>query len=176
MVDEEKSNKKSEKEENKVEGIGGEKEKVTEAENEKVVEPAHHKSTWLLAGIIAFIVLMVLLAGAVFTFRLAHRVFPGVRNETTVSRVYGFPGHRNFVGRGRINGVSSVSGKVTAVAGQTFTIDVNGQSKTVQISDTTRFPLNSATSVKTEDQVIVFGQQDSKGVIEATRILVNPQD
>jgi len=147
-------------------------EKVAETASEKVVTPPLHTANWILAGVIALIVLMVLLAGAVFTFRLAHRIFPGVRNETGVSRVYGFPGHRNFDGRGRINDVNSISGKVTAVNGQTFTIDISGQSKTVQTLDTTRFPLNSATIVKVGDQVVVFGHQDSKGVIQATRILV----
>jgi hypothetical protein len=162
--------------EEKVEDVKNGKEKVAKAESEKVGTPSPHTANWILAGIVVFIVLVVLLTGAVFTFRLAHRILPDVRNETTVSRVYGFPGHRNFDGRGRINGVNNISGKVTTVSGQTFTIDVNGQSKTVLILDTTRFPINSATSVKTGDQVVVFGQQDSKGVIQATRILVNPQD
>jgi len=176
MKDEEKNSGEVDKEDKKTTAASGEKEKVVEIASEKVITPAHHTANWVLAGVIAFVVLMALLAGSLFTFRLAHRIFPGVRNETGVSRVYGFPSHRSFDGRGRINGVNSVSGKVTAINGQTFTTDVNGQSKTVQISDTTRFPLNSATSVKVGDQVVVLGQQDSKGVIQATRILVNPQD
>jgi hypothetical protein len=55
-------------------------------------------------------------------------------------------------------------------------MDINGQSKNVQISDTTRFPLNSATTVNTGDTVLVWGGQDSNGTIQATQISVNPQN
>lgn len=109
MKDEEKSTEETVKEDEKTVVVSDEKEKVAETESEKVVIPTSYTARWILVGVIALVALMVLLAGSLFTFRLAHRILPGVRNETTVSRVNGFPSHQNFGGRGRINGVSSVS-------------------------------------------------------------------
>ena len=86
-------------------------------------------------------------------------------------------GHR-FRGGLNSNGFvigNAVGGKVTAVNGQQFTIDASGTTKTVQITDTTRFPVNSGTQVKVGDQVIVSGEQDSKGVIQATRVIDRTQ-
>ena len=69
---------------------------------------------------------------------------------------------------------NEVSGKVTAVNDKQFTMTVGSTSKTVQISDSTRFPNTSATKVAVGDTVVVVGEQDSNGVIQATEIAVNP--
>ncbi len=87
---------------------------------------------------------------------------------------YGFRGG-NYGGNGAVS-ANRISGKVTAVNGQTFTIDASGTTKDVQITSDTRFPINSSTGVKTGDQVLVIGQQDSSGKIQATQIIVNPQN
>lgn len=93
-------------------------------------------------------------------------------------RGYGHMDRGGFGGRklngGNVANRNAISGKVTAVNDKKFTIDASGTSKEIQISDTTRFSLNSATSVKVGDTVIVRGQQDSSSVIQATTIVVNP--
>lgn len=103
-----------------------------------------------------------------------HLGGPGIRGYGHMGG--GFYGGRGGMMRGgNIANQNAISGKVTAVNDKKFTIDASGTPKDIQISDTTRFPLNSATSVKVGDTVIVRGQQDSSGVIQATTILVNPQ-
>lgn len=85
------------------------------------------------------------------------------------------PGYKGFGGNGYgMMGQNVIRGKVTNVSGQTFTMDVSGTSKNVQINDTTRFPVSSSSSVKNGDTVLVWGLQDSKGVIQATYIQINP--
>lgn len=131
------------------------------------------KASHFLAGVlVAIIILAILLIGFAFVFRFTHRPFFGPRERIPMGYYYrgyrGFRGGRGFVFQ------NTISGKVTAVNGQTLTIDVNGQTKTVQISDATRFPIGSATKVNVGDQIVVWGSQDSQGVIQATQIAVNP--
>lgn len=82
----------------------------------------------------------------------------------------GFRGGNFNNGNGYI-GSNGISGKVTAVNDKTFTVDANGTSKNVQITDSTRFPANSSSQVKVGDQVVVIGEQDSNGNIQATRVI-----
>jgi hypothetical protein len=130
---------------------------------------------YFLVGVIVLVFFVFLLFGLAFFGHFGHRGFGGGRNAVMMKRDFNSFGHRGFVGRGSGMRQDSVTGKVTTVNGQVFTIDVNGQSKNVQISDLTRFPLNSTTSVKAGDTVTVWGQQDSKNVIQATRIVVKSQ-
>jgi len=67
-----------------------------------------------------------------------------------------------------------IKGKVTAVGDKKFTLDYQGKSKEVQITENTRFPLDSETQIKVGDEVIVWGEQDASGIIQAYRIVVNP--
>ena len=71
-------------------------------------------------------------------------------------------------------GINQDSAKVTAVDGKQFTIDLSGTTYKVQINDSTRFPVDSVTTVKVGDQVVVIGEKDSNGMIQADRIIVNP--
>ena len=146
---------------------------ASKSKEEKKMENDHsHKvSDLVVGGIIGAIIVVVLLSiGSLFFFRLPNRAFLGFRERAPVGEIYRGPfgARRGFVFS------NSISGKVTAVNGQTFTVDVSGQSKTVQITDSTRFPITSATKMNVGDQVVVWGQQDSNGVIQATRIAVNP--
>ncbi len=168
--------------------------KNAEPENENVKEEgektqgAHcaHKHKALAIIIAALAVLFILGAGAFAALhlkngRLVKRGLYGRGGYGMVGRNYrgGMMGGRGFRGR-KWNGSgavssNSISGKVTAVNGQTFAVDASGTSKNVQIASATRFPLDSATSVKVGDTVVVRGQQDSSGTIQAKTILVNPQ-
>ena len=133
-----------------------------------------NKTNYLLIGIVSFVIFAFLIAGSLFIFRVSRRFNP-VRNQVSFNRSYNF-GHAGFHNRGfmgRMMEADSVSGKVTAVNGQTFTIDDKGQSKSVQINNTTRFSLNSATKVNVNDQVVIWGLQNSSGIIQADRISVN---
>lgn len=67
-----------------------------------------------------------------------------------------------------------LTGKVTAVNDKQFTATIDSETRIVEISDTTRFPNTSATKVVVGDTVFVSGEQDSSGIIQATRIVVNP--
>lgn len=84
---------------------------------------------------------------------------------------------RDNRGMGRTNQKKNViEGKVTAVNDKVFTVEQNGQSKNFQISDSTRFPIDSANKVAVGDTVIISGEQDSNETIQATRIIVNPSN
>lgn len=84
----------------------------------------------------------------------------------------------NYMGRGAdkkyILTQNTIEGKVTAVNDQVFTMDNNGQSRNVQVSSSTRFPLDSTTKINVGDIITVRGQQDSNGMIQAVSISVNP--
>jgi hypothetical protein len=159
------------------EKINGEVSKETEknevaGNNQSVVAS---KTNYLLIGIVSFFIFVFLIGGSFFIFRASRRFSP-IRQQVSFNHNYNFNrsgfGHRNFMGR--MMGVNSVSGKVIAVNGQTFTIDDNGQSRSVQINDTTRFSINSTTKINVNDQVVVWGLQNSSGVIQADHISVNP--
>lgn len=134
------------------------------------------KTKYLLIGLVGLVVLVCLLVGGLFFSRcwFQHRQLVR-RNNAKIGRDYSPVRHQNFGARQKkIFKNNSISGKVTAVDGQTFTVDQNGQAKKVQIGDETRFPLISQTKVNVGDEVLVWGEQDSSGVVQAVRIIVNP--
>lgn len=154
------------------------KAEVKANDKKQTVDNKNHRI--LAVVIVGTAVIVVLGVGAFSVMHLknsrlgARRAFsthlggPGMRG-------YGHIGRGGMMRGGNIANQNAISSKVTAVNDKKFTIDASGTSKDIQISDTTRFPLDSATSVKVGDTVIVRGQQDSSGVIQATTILVNPQ-
>ncbi len=166
MQNQEKNSKPEENTEGKVEAVVSQ-----ETTNQEVSQSGGETKYILFGGLIGFALLLMLVFGSMFIFRLRNRINWVPRNMI-VGRVYNF-GHRNFA-RGKYSAANQTSGKVTSVNGSTFTVDASGQTKTVQISATTRFPLNLANKVNVNDQVEVWGLQDSNGVIQATRIAVNP--
>lgn len=125
----------------------------------------------LFGGLIGLALLLMLIFGSMVVIRLRNQTNLGPRNMM-IGRVYNF-GHRGFA-NANYSAANRTSGKVTNVNGSTFTVDVNGQTKTIQISATTLFPLNLANKVNVNDQVVVWGLQDSAGVVQANRIAVNP--
>ena len=143
-------------------------------------KPAGKKNQKATVAIIVGAVVVVILGAGIFAaFHLRNGRFIAKRgfNGFYGRSGYGMKGGRGMMGGGygfrggNFNSGNTISGKVTAVNGQTLTIDASGTSKTVQISDSTRFPIGSATDIKTGDQVVVFGEQDSKGTVQATRII-----
>ena len=147
------------------------------AEEQKVVvnpTPSSGPNYWLVGGVVA---LILVIAFGFFAFvHIRTQRLVSFRNNAFVDRVYrGGMGMRGFGGSyNNTYNTNEISGKVTAVNGSSFIVDVAGTSKTVAISSTTRFPLNSATKVNVGDNVDVWGLQDSSGVIQADRIAVNP--
>lgn len=150
-------------------------------ENEKIDQTKktgnEKKKLCIIAGAGALVFLVLL--GALVS-GLALKKFAGKRNKAVMGRTFerGFGG-KNLGGRGMMKDRGGMmqnrtAGKVTAVNDKQFTIDVSGTSKTIQITDSTRFPVNSSSSINTGDQVIVTGEQNSNGVIQAERIIVNP--
>lgn len=133
----------------------------------------HKKIIWMF-GFLALVFLTLLLAGGM-AFKHSFAGYRGrgfnkniyQNRGITMDRMYGFE-NNGFIGS------NIVSGKVTAVSGKKFTVDDSGTKIDVKISDSTRFPISSATSVKTGDQVIVWGEKDSSGTVQAVRIVVNP--
>lgn len=138
----------------------------------------NHKKKMMLAGgvFLVFIAVGAVAAGVAFKhFEGNSRVYSISNNRMMSGNIHGnFDGRNGMMGRGNVLFGAQTTGKVTAVDGKTFTVDASGTSLKVQITDTTRFPLKSATSVVVNDQVIVSGEKDSNGVIQATRIIVNP--
>lgn len=137
-------------------------------------KPAGKKNQKATVAIIVGAVVVVILGAGIFAaFHLRNGRFIAKRgfNGFYGRSGYGMTGGRHGFRGGNFNSGNAISGKVTAVNGQTLTIDASGTSKTVQISDSTRFPIGSATDIKTGDQVVVFGEQDSKGTVQATRII-----
>ena len=139
---------------------------------------AHKKKLMVVAGVLLILLVVGLLAIGVIGKRMLGR--GNVRQEFRIERQNNFGSGMMNNGRGirggsgMMNRENSTSGKVTAVDGKQFTIDASGTSVKVQISDSTRFPLNSATTVTVGDGVSVSGERDSNGVIQAVRIVVNP--
>lgn len=127
----------------------------------------------LLGGLASFVIILVFVFGFMVFFRIRSHLYlrPNGARNIYVTRSFG---RRDFGVKKRTFGVNHISGKVTAVNGQTFVVDTSGQTKTVQISTNTRFPLNSVTKISVNDQVLVWGLQNSDGVIQANQIAVNP--
>jgi hypothetical protein len=150
-------------------------ERVEKTEARHEVDLNSKKAKYILLGIFAFVLLSYLLLGGLLLRGLFGRGRGVMDGKGMMGR--GFRQERGFGDKMMGGGFrqNSVSGTVKAVEDKKFTIDVNGTTKTVQISDTTRFSLNSATSVKVNDKVLVWGEQDSNGVIQANRVEVNPR-
>lgn len=152
-----------------------EQEAANEAEGSKATEAVIQKTSktnyWLI-GVVGFVSLVILLMSGLLTFRFS-RAFMGPRNRLTVGRVYNRFGAPHLGRSGSFMMRNSVSGNVTAVSGQSFTLNLSGQNRTVQISSSTLFSLNSANKVTVGDQVTVWGGQDSQRVIQASRIAIN---
>lgn len=146
----------------------------TEVTAEKTLAVTPRKSNGLILALAGLVIIIVLLFSGFFFFHFTNRSFMGMRNRFAINRTFNQGNFRGSMGHGRFMGANSVSGKVTSVNNLSFTIDQNGTTKTVQISSTTRFPINSATKVVVGDQVVIRGGQDNQGVIQATLIIVNP--
>lgn len=156
-----------------------EKVHTKEVKGQEVLHCLHDpkKIALVAVGVIALVGILGLAAiGAKQVFyRGASKLSPGFRMER-----FGRDGlERGGMMGGRRGGFRGymedrTQGKVTAVDGKKFTIDVSGTVTQVQITDTTRFPMNSATTVKVGDTVVVMGEKDSGGVVQAIRIMVNP--
>jgi hypothetical protein len=69
-----------------------------------------------------------------------------------------------------------VIGQVSSVNGQTIVItEQSGTSQTVQITSSTQFAGGaSASQIAVGDTIMAVGQKNSSGVIQATRIIINP--
>jgi hypothetical protein len=148
---------------------------ITAAQNE--YHDHNHLAKSLLIVLGAFLILVVIAGGTMAAFRLFNRgrVVGAVENRGMMN----FGGFRGGMMGGYRLGIGQeddnvLTGTVKTVNGSKFTVDVNGTTKTVEISSDTRFPVNSATKVAVNDKVVVIGEQDSNGVIQATRIVVNP--
>ncbi len=156
------------------------KEEVKEKDS-KTVETVKNnggKAAYMLMGAgITFAFLILLFVGI---FAVAHITHRNLLQESktagvTFNREFDFSGPGKMLhGGGRFAMNNVTNGKVTEVNGQTFTVDDSGTNVKVQITSDTRFPVKSATSVKTGDQVNVWGEKDSTGVVQAERIVVNP--
>lgn len=153
--------------------VSKENAKISENKNQGKEMTDHCKKAkcrpWLIM-VLAVVVFIFLALTAACVARVGHKSFGRNRNMAKINRNCMRRGTRS---RSTLS-QNAIESKVTAVNDQTFTIDNNGQPKNVQISDTTRFPLNSATKVNVGNTVIVYGQQDSNGVIQAQLISVNP--
>jgi hypothetical protein len=151
--------------------------KETKIKEEPKIHPRHPRKMMLVGGLFfIFLAVGILAAGIVTRHTLGerNRAFngpkQGIRGEVGARN-----GSRQMMGgAGMMYRNGGVAGKVTAVDGKTFTIDASGTSVKVQIVDATRFPISSATTVAVNDQVVVSGEKDSSGTVQATRILVNP--
>lgn len=151
--------------------------KGIETKQEVVQTTPHHnhdKKLMLAAGI-----LLILLAVGGLTAAIVAKRFVGshVGNKIGMERNTGNSGRGKFgagMGGRMMVRNNATGGKVTAVEGKVLTVDASGTSIKVQISDITRFPLSSNTAIKVGDQLAVFGEKDANGIVQATRIIVNP--
>ncbi|HUD07506.1 MAG TPA: DUF5666 domain-containing protein [Candidatus Saccharimonadales bacterium] len=84
----------------------------------------------------------------------------------------GSGGYGNF----RSNYGNRVIGQVSSVNGQTIVItNQSGTSQTIQITSSTQFASGvSASQIAVGDTIMAAGQANSSGVIQATRIIINP--
>lgn len=155
---------------------------MPEAKTETAKKPAEKNDpnkNIILGVIIGFFLLLIIGSGLMVMGMAARSRFLFTRNIGQNQEIndggYGYMmGRGGSFGRMSGNYTNRISGKVTAANDKKFTIDYNGTSKDVQITDSTRFPISSATTVKVGDTVIVMGQQDSGGVIQAIQVIVNP--
>jgi hypothetical protein len=95
----------------------------------------------------------------------------------------GRQGYPNFSNNGssgygyfRSNYGNRVIGQVSSVNGQTIVItEQGGSNQTVQITSSTQFASGaSASQIAVGDTIMAVGQKNSSGVIQATRIIINP--
>jgi hypothetical protein len=140
------------------------------AKQNKDIKKLTDKKGLLIAGGIVLIVLALITAAAFLKFgaeRLAQR------KQIPITRNYNLRGGMGKGGFGKRMGGQSqnrTSGKVTVVSDKKFTIDASGNNVDIQITASTRFPVSSANTVKVGDQVIVSGEKDASGVVQAIRI------
>lgn len=125
--------------------------------------------------------LAIIAAGSIFLISIGLSFVGGVQYGkhhpgTTDNRMGMSQQGQNGVGMGgrRNGGQRPELGTVKTVNGKTFTMDLNGTTKTVTITDSTKFIGDSATSVSAGDKVIVFGATGDNNTVTATRIAVNP--
>ncbi len=188
MTDADQNNIKESEQENSAEEASSERTEVASGRIGK-------KAKYALIGAGALVILLIVLTAGMFFVRLGgprfrmHRKYARIERGSNFREQYGF-GKRDGFGmrdRGRdracLNGRPGrgnwmkgnvLTGKVTEVNGDIFTVETDGKTKKVEIGDSTRFPLNSATKVKVGDTVIVTGEQDSEGTVQAVRIIVSP--
>ncbi len=151
---------------------------VSEAKSLDTDHYYHYHEHARKAFIVGLGIFLILLAGLIGLLTIGRYV-RGREVTNTVRNQVGFniQGRRGMMGGGRMMfglAGNAIQGKVTAVDGQKLTVDVSGTSKTVQVGTDTRFPINSTTKINVGDTVSVTGEQDSNGVIQAVRIVVNP--
>jgi hypothetical protein len=72
-----------------------------------------------------------------------------------------------------------ISGQVTAVAGNTITVNGDGSQSTVNVTDTTTYTKAAAADVQAITQgkcLVAQGSKGSGGALQATSITVQPSD
>jgi hypothetical protein len=138
-----------------------------------VHDHGHMKKMVVIGGLAVTLILIVGLVGMLVAGRFVrNREFT---NNFRGNTSYNLNSERRMMGgRMMLNfGSDSIQGNVTAVNGQKITLNVDGTSKTVQIGTDTRFPLDSSTKIVVGNVITVIGEQDSNGVIQAQRIVVD---
>jgi hypothetical protein len=127
-----------------------------------------------LLGIVGVIVLGIAFFGGV---AYGHHSDDTKNNASTNKSTTTGANNGNFGGDGgygdRGHGRMGTIGQVTAVNGDQFTVTRNdGSTTTVQTSSSTTY--ENGTSVSTGDTVVVQGTANSSGVVQATRVIINP--
>ncbi len=128
--------------------------------------------------IIGAIVLAVVIAGGSFYGGMAYQrnQTDRIRNQFLASRGLGGNGLTGANGQRRgFFGGGGATGQVKSFSGSTITLSTPQNVTTVNLSKTTRIEKaapGAASDIQAGEQVIVTGQRDSSGNINATQILI----
>lgn len=130
---------------------------------------------WLYGLLAAVILIIVFLAGAAAAnHRHRGMVFKTANMMGGPGGEFGLGRHRlggGFGGNVTINGQTRVSGVVTSVNGNNFTVAGHGSTTNVTTNSSTQY--QDGNQVKQNDSVIVWGT-DSSGTLSASQIVINP--
>ncbi len=145
--------------------------------------PLAHRSRkpWIIAGIVGFVVLLLLFAALVAALHGAERFERRTPGMMGTSSYYG--GRNGGMMRGpglseggssTVGGATRLRGVVTAIDGSTLTVAGEGVTTKVTTSDGTLYS-GSAKPAKVNDTISVLGNKTADGSIAASQIVLSRQ-
>lgn len=142
---------------------------VEKGHKRSATQPSLTHNPWVIGAAGIVVLVLVFAAGYSTAQRKNNRRSPVgsmIGSSYGYSRRFG----RGFGGHFDMNSANRVSGVVTSVNGNNFTIAGNGSTATVVTNNSTQY--TGGNQVKVNDSVLVFGTSNN-GTFTATQVIIN---